>query len=195
LLPCLAALLCAGLAAEGAEPRLTREDAARLLAKVDALERNARAARPAALVTRVTECEVNSYLAFDAKSQLPAGFADPRITILPDLKLSGTAVIDLDAVRTERQARSWLDPFSYLGGKVPVSVSGRLSSSNGSARFALERATVGGVTVPKVLVQQLVTFFTRAPGNPRGLSLDDPYPLPARIRQIDIAPGEAVVRQ
>ena len=163
--------------------------------KVEAIERNGLAPRPTALVTRVTEREVNAYLAFDAKSELPAGFTDPRITVRPDLKLSGTATIDLDAVRKERQSRGWLDPLSYLGGKVAVAVSGRLTSSNGLARFALERATVGGVTVPKLLVQELVTFYSRTADNPRGLNLDDPYPLPARIRQIDIRPGEAIVRQ
>jgi len=163
--------------------------------KVEAIEHNGLAPRPTALVTRVTEREVNAYLAFDAKSELPAGFTDPRITVLPDLKLSGTATIDLDAVRKERQSRGWLDPLSYLGGKVAVTVSGRLTSSNGLARFALERATVGGVTVPKLLVQELVTFYSRTADNPRGLNLDDPYPLPARIRQIDIRPGEAIVRQ
>ena len=183
------------MSAGGAVPPPTPEDAARLRVKVEAIERNGLAPRPAALVTRVTEREVNAYLAFDAKSELPAGFADPRITVLPDLKLSGTATIDLDAVRKERQSRSWLDPLNYLGGKVAVAVSGRLTSSKGLARFALDRASVAGITVPKMLVQELVTFYTRTPDNPRGLNLDDPYPLPARIRQIDIRPGEAIVRQ
>ena len=78
---------------------------------------------------------------------------------------------------------------------MPVAVSGRLTASDGLARFALDRATVGGVTVPKMLVQELVTFYSRTSDNPRGLNLDDPYPLPARIRQIDIRPGEAIVKQ
>jgi hypothetical protein len=191
----LAAGLCAVVSASGAVPPPSREDAARLRVKVEAIERNSLARRPAALVTRVSEREVNAYLAFDAKSELPAGFTEPRITVLPDLLLSGTATIDLDALRKERQSRSWLDPLNYLGGKVAVAVSGRLTSSNGLARFALDRATVGGITVPKMLVQELVTFYSRTPDNPHGLNLDAPYPLPARIRQIDIRPGEAIVRQ
>ena len=183
------------LPAAGAVPPPSREDAARLRMKVETIERNGLARRPAALVTRITEREVNAYLAFDAKSELPTGFTEPRITVLPDLKLSGTATIDLDAVRKERQSRSWLDPLNYLGGKVAVAVSGRLTSSKGLARFALDRATIAGVTVPKMLVQELVTFYSRTPDNPRGLNLDDPYPLPARIRQIEIRRGEALVRQ
>jgi hypothetical protein len=195
LLAPIAALLCVAATLTAAVPPVSREDAARLRVKVDAIDRNARSVRPVSLTTRISEREVNSYLAYDAVSQLPAGFTEPRIVVLPDLKLSGTATIDLDAVRKARHATGWLDPLSYLGGTVPVSVSGRLTSSKGQARFDLDRATVGGVTVPKTLVQQLVTFYTKAPDNPRGLNLDDPYPLPARIQQIDIRPGEAVVRQ
>jgi hypothetical protein len=187
--------LCASLPVTGAAPPPTREDALRLRKKVEAIERNAESPRPLPLVTHVTEREVNAYLTFDAPSELPPGFTNPRITVRPDLGLSGTATIDLDAIRKQRQSGGWLDPLTYLGGTVAVSVSGRLTSSNGLARFALERAAVGGVTVPKMLVQELVTFYTRTPDNPRGLNLDDPYPLPARIRQIDIRPGEAIVRQ
>jgi hypothetical protein len=179
----------------GAVPPLSREDATRLRLKVEAIERNGAAARPAVLVTRVTEREVNAYLAFDAKDQLPVGLTEPRITVLADLSLSGTATIDLDAVRKERQAHGWLDPLTYLGGKVPVALAGRLTSSEGLARFSLDRATIGGLQVPKMLVQELVTFYSRTPDNPRGLNIDDPYPLPARIRQIEIRRGEAVVKQ
>jgi hypothetical protein len=173
----------------------TREDAARLRAKVDRITRNAEPGLSAPLVTRLTEQEVNAYLAFDAKQYLPAGLTEPRVTVLPDLTLSGTATVDLDAVRQQRQSRGWLDPLSYLGGKVPVAVIGRLDATGGLVRFALGSAKVGGVPVPKLVIQELVTFYTRTESNPRGLNLDDPYPLPARIRQIDVRPGEALVRQ
>jgi hypothetical protein len=173
----------------------TREDAARLRAKVDRITRNAEPGLSAPLVTRLTEQEVNAYLAFDAKQYLPAGLTEPRVTVLPDLTLSGTATVDLDAVRQQRQSRGWLDPLSYLGGKVPVAVIGRLDATGGLVRFALGSAKVGGVPVPKMVIQELVTFYTRTESNPRGLNLDDPYPLPARIRQIDVRPGEALVRQ
>jgi hypothetical protein len=172
-----------------------REDAVRLRAKIDAITRNAETSLTTPLVMKVTEREVNAYLAYDAKEQLPVGLTEPRITVLPDLNLSGTAVVDLDAVRQQRQSRGWLDPLSYFSGKVPVAVVGRLVTTDGLARFSLGSAKVGGVPVPKVVVQELVTFYSRTDANPRGLNLDDPYPLPARIRQIDVRPGEAVVRQ
>ncbi len=173
----------------------SRDDAARLRAKIDAITRNAETSRSAPLITAVTEREVNAYLAFDAKDYLPAGLTEPRIIVLPDLALSGTATVDLDAIRQQRQSRGWLDPLNYLSGRVPVAVNGRLDATAGLARFALESAKVAGVPVPKVVVQELVTFYSRTDANPRGLNLDDPYPLPARIRQIDVRPGEALVKQ
>lgn len=173
----------------------SREDAARLRVKVEAITRNAEKSPSVPMVTSVTIREVNAYLAFDAGDYLPAGLTDPRIAVLPDLAISGTAIVDLDAVRQQRQSRGWFDPLNYLSGKVPVAVSGRLDATGGLARFALESAKVAGVSVPKVVVQELVTFYSRTDANPRGLNLDDPYPLPARIRQIDVRPGEALVRQ
>jgi hypothetical protein len=172
-----------------------RQDADRFKAKVDAIVRHGEAASRRPLETRITEQELNGYLAYDGKEQLPAGLTEPRITVLPDLSLSGTVTVDLDAVKRQRQSRGWLDPLSYLGGALSVAVVGRLDATDGFARFALQSAKVGGVPVPKVVVQELVTYYSKTEANPRGLSLDDPYPLPARIRQIDIRPGEALVKQ
>jgi len=187
--------LAVAAALGASQPGLTREDASRLRAKVDAINRNGQLEQPAPLVTSVTEREVNAYLAFDGREQLPAGLAEPHITVLPDRSLSGTATLDLDAVRRQRQSRGWLDPLNYLSGTMPVSVSGRLEAANGFARFSLDTAKVGGVPVPKMVVQELLAFYSRTESNPRGLNLDDPYPLPARIRQIDVHPGEALVKQ
>lgn len=175
-----------------------------MLEKVSAIEQHAvlldnpkaaRAAIPTARTTLVTEREVNSYLAFEAGSQIPVGIAQPRISILGDRRLSGTALVDLDAVRVQHKATGWLDPMSYLSGRLPVAVSGRLSSSAGVGRFELESASISSIPIPKALLQELVTYYSRTPANPRGLNLDDPFPLPARIRQIDVRRGEAVVVQ
>ena len=191
----LAVLLAAAAAAPSSRQAPTREDADRFRAKVDAISQHAEKPAAAALVTRITEAELNAYLAYDAKAHLPAGLAEPRIIVLPSLDLSGTATVDLDAVRQQRQSRGWLDPLNYLSGTLAVAVVGRLDATNGQARFSLRSAKVGGVLVPKVVVQELVTYYSKTEASPRGVSLDDPYPLPARIREIDIRLGEAFVKQ
>lgn len=184
---------------------VSRADSASLIQKVAAIEqraalvpapaRQAQAPTAPQKTTIVTEREVNSYLAFDAGSQIPVGITGPRITILDDRRLAATALVDLDAVRARHKSTGWLDPMNYLSGRLPVAMSGRLRTADGLAYFDLESATVSNVPIPKPLVQELVTYYSRTPQNPRGLNLDDPFPLPAAIRQIDVRRGEASVIQ
>jgi hypothetical protein len=191
----LAALLAAAAPALSSRQAPAREDSERFRAKVDAIVRHAETPAAAPLVTRVTEAELNAWLAYDGKVHLPVGLTEPRIIVLPSLDLSGTATVDLDAIKRQRQSRGWLDPLNYLGGTLTVAIVGRLDATDGQARFSLQSAKVGGVPVPKVVVQELVTHYSKTDANPRGINIDDPYPLPARIREIDIRPGEAFVKQ
>ena len=80
-------------------------------------------------------------------------------------------------------------------GRVPITATGVLSTSNGLGRFQLESATVGGVPVPKMMLQEIVSYYSRTPQNPAGINIDDPFPLPARIREIQVERGQAVVVQ
>ncbi len=162
----LAALLATGAAVSPVRQAPVRADSDRFRAKVDAITRFAEKPASTPLVTRITETELNAYLAYDATPHLPAGLAEPRITVLPTLDLSGTALVDLDAVRKQRQSRGWLDPLNYLSGTLAVAIVGRLEATQGQARFALQSANVGGVPVPKVIVQELVSFFSRTDANP-----------------------------
>lgn len=144
--------------------------------------------------TTVTEPEVNAYLALDATADLPDGVVNPHITIVGDGRVSGRAVVDLDRVRTSRE-RGWLDPAAYLTGRLPVTATGILHTVNGLARFELETATVGGLTVPKVVLQELLSYYSRTPEDPDGLSLDDTFELPAHIREIQVGKAVAYVIQ
>ena len=88
-----------------------------------------------------------------------------------------------------------LDPASYLTGRVPITATGVLTTSNGVGRFQLESATVGGIPLPKTLLQEIVSYYSRTPDTPAGVNLDDPFTLPARIREIQVERGQAVIIQ
>ena len=60
--------------------------------------------------TPILENEVNSYLRYELRDQVPAGVTEPTITILGDGRVAGSAVVDLDAVKQSRQSTSWFDP-------------------------------------------------------------------------------------
>lgn len=144
--------------------------------------------------TVVTEPELNAYLRYRAQAQLPSGVVEPYVWALGDGRLSGVATVDLDQVRTSRE-RGWLDPMRLLGGRLPVSATGVLRTADGVGRLELESASVGSIPVPLTLLQELVTFYSRSEADPDGISLDEPFALPAGIRRIDVGTGQAVVVQ
>ncbi len=145
--------------------------------------------------TTVTEHEVNSFLTFEAADQIPAGVVEPTLTIVGEGRVSARAVVDLDAVRKQNTQRSLLDPMSYLTGRVPVTATGILRASNGVGHFELETAAIGPVPVPKLVLQEIVGYYSRTPERPSGIGLDDSFTLPARIREIQVQAGQAVVVQ
>jgi hypothetical protein len=145
--------------------------------------------------TTMSEQEVNAYLAFEAGPDLPSGVVDPTLTILGTGRLTGRAVVDLDAVRKQKNPTSLLDPMYYLSGRLPVTATGVLSTSEGVGRLQLESAAVGGVPIPKIVLQEIVGYYSRTPDNPNGISLDDPFVLPSHIREIQVERGQAIIIQ
>jgi hypothetical protein len=144
--------------------------------------------------TIVTEPEVNAYLCYRAQSQIPVGVLDPVIVALEDGRLIGRATVDLDLVRLSRE-RGWLDPMQLLRGRVPVEATGVLRSRNGTFQFELESAYAGGVLIPKSLLQELVSFYSRTTANPAGIDMDAPFELPAGIREITVKAARAIIVQ
>jgi hypothetical protein len=193
---CLFALLflCA-IAVPRADTRALRRDADLLKQKVDIINKHAEKPTKQGRRTTVTENEVNAYLAFDAKPQLPAGVVDPSITILGTGRVSGRAVVDLDAVRAAKNPTSLLDPMNYLFGKVPVTATGVLTTSKGVGHFNLESAAIGRIPVPKLILQEIVSYYSRTAQNPAGIGLDDLFALPSKIREIQVQRGQAIIVQ
>jgi hypothetical protein len=145
--------------------------------------------------TPILENELNSYLRYELREEVPAGVTEPTITILGDGRVAGSAVVDLDAVKQARQSTSWFDPMRLLSGKLPVTASGVLQTQQGTGRFTLESAEISGIPVPKTVLQQVVSYYSRSAQNPSGVNLDDAFELPARIREIRVQPGQAIVVQ
>jgi hypothetical protein len=172
----------------------TRADADALQQKLIQIATNGLAAAPAARSTAVSEREVNAFLRAHGQDGLPAGVIDPLVTILPDGKLEGRATVDLDQVRASKQ-RGMMSPWTLLRGRLPVEAIGTLRSGEGVAAFSLESASVGGVPVPKSVLQEVVGYYTTSPQNPDGVNFEAPFRLPAHIREIRTALGTATIVQ
>ena len=144
--------------------------------------------------TTVTEPEINGYLRYRGKDVLPVGVVDPYVFALGNGRLSGAATVDLDLVRLSKP-RGMLDPAQLLRGRVPVTATGVLRSKDGEFRFELESATVAGMEVPKSLLQELVSYYTKSASNPDGYSLDAPFALTGGIREIAVESRRAIIIQ
>jgi len=151
--------------------------------------------RDAVRRTAVTEDELNSWFAYRAQPVLPPGVSQPQITIVGQGKVAGQATVDLEAIGRRRSTGGTFDPWSYLGGRVPVTVNGILHTQDGRGRFELQSAEVSGVPVPKTLLQELLSNYSRTPEHPTGISLDEAFELPANIDKIEVGQGQAVVVQ
>jgi len=158
---------------------------------------NQQAERPAAgpRRTTVTESEVNSWFTYRAAPLLPRGVTQPKLTIVGNGKVMGVATVDLEAYGKQKSTGGMFDPWSLLGGRVPVTVTGTLDARGGQGRFNMQEASVGGLPLPKPLLQELVSYYSRSDSNPNGVRLDDPFELPASIQQIDVGSGQATVIQ
>ena len=176
---------------------VSKQQAESLLRKVSLIEAQASRVRPGAPAQRTTlsENEVNSWFTYHAHEHLPAGVTRPRLTLVGNRKVIGTATVDLDAVAKSRASGGTFDVWNLVGGRVPVTVTGLLHAQGGRARFELQQADVSGVPVPRWMVEEMVTHYSRTPDRPKGVRLDQAFELPAGIRQIDIAPGSAIVVQ
>ncbi len=196
-----ARVLCVGVvlactAALGAQAAFSKQDATRFQGKLALIQKNALAPvkGAAARTTQVSDTEVNAYLKFLAGSQVPVGIVDPVLHAAGNGRVTGRALVDLDAVRTQKK-RAWTDPLGYLTGRLPVNAAGTLTTRDGVGRFVLEAADISGVTIPKSLLQELLSFYSRTPETPAGINMDEPFELPSAIREIRVGVGTASVVQ
>ena len=178
---------------------LSKQDADRFNGKLNRIvdfgnASTTKSAAPRTQTTEITDVELNSYFKFSAKDQIPVGVVDPTINAVGDGRLTGRAVVDLDAVRTQKQ-RGWLDPMGYLSGKLPIVASGSLTTKSGIGKFTLESAEISGVTIPKSLLQELLSYYSRSAENPTGINMDDPFELPSRIQEIRVGRAQATIVQ
>lgn len=144
--------------------------------------------------TSFTDRELNAFFRVNGPEFLPTGVVEPQVTIDRAGQVRFRATVDLDLALRPKE-RGWLDPLAYLGGKVEVAGAGALHAANGRGVFRLENATLGGVSVPRAVLQEIITYYSRSEALPRGFQLDEPFELPSSIRSIETAPGRATVVQ
>jgi hypothetical protein len=143
------------------------------------------------LRTMFTDREANAYFRVDGPDFLPAGVMDPQVTIDQGGRVSARAVVDLE----KALSASAFSSLAWLGGKTEVTAMGTVRGENGKGQLQIERATLSGITIPKTVLQQVVSYYTRTPEMPNGFNIDEPFELPSKIRSVETAKGQATVVQ
>jgi hypothetical protein len=148
-----------------------------------------------ARTTPFEEIELNSYLRFGVTDLLPVGLTEPSATLVGAGRATLRGVVDLDMVRKSQGKKSWYDPTAYLTGRIPILVTGVLTTGDGVGRFNVERVEVKSVPMPKRLLQEILSYYTKSAEYPNGVNLDDQFTLPAEIKRVDVQVGRATVYQ
>ena len=196
-LSALALALAVTAGSVSALQRLSKQDADQFSAKLTRIVEYGKAkprSGAAPRATQITDGELNAYFLHNAKDQIPVGIVEPAINALGEGRVGGHAVVDLDAVRKQKP-RGWLDPMNYMTGRLPLTAKGTLTTKDGVGRFALESAELSGVSVPKTLIQEMLSYYSKTPENPAGINMDDPFELPSGIREIRVGQAQATIVQ
>jgi hypothetical protein len=161
------------------------------LATIVARSEQKTAQKPSPLRTTFTDREANAYFKVDGPDFLPPGVLSPEVTIDQGGKVSARAMVDLE----KALQASAFNPLSWLGGTTEVTASGTVKGENGKGLLQIERATLSGISIPKSVLQQVVSYYTRSPENPNGFNIDEPFELPSKIRSVETAKGQATIVQ
>ena len=173
---------------------LTPTEAQRLAEKLEqVIDHDARSAGTSQTLVLPAR-EVNAYLKFQGATLFPAGITDPHLTFGGDGQVAARAIVDLDAVSKERD-RGLFDPLAYLGGDLVVTAEGSLETADGLGQVAVDAATVGGVPVPRTVLNELVRYYTRNAERPDGVDLNEPFELPYGIHEVVVDTDQATVVQ
>ena len=147
--------------------------------------------KPTPLRTTFTDRETNAYFKVDGPDFLPAGVEAPEVTIDQGGKVSARAIVDLQKALNP----GTFNPLAWLAGKTEVTAAGTVRAENGKGQLQIERATLSGISIPKSVLQQVVSYYTRSPEMPDGFNIDEPFELPSKIRSVETAKGQATVVQ
>ncbi len=137
---------------------------------------------------RLSEDELNAWVALQLREQRPPGLQELLVKLRPDDRLGALMTIDLDEAGVSGGS-SWL--MSMLTGRQDVEFEGHLQSSEGRARYQIERVRINGYPVPVSLVESLLSRWGQGMEPP--IDFREPFELPYQIQQIRIDTGVVTI--
>ena len=137
----------------------------------------------------VTDAELTAYV--NLLPKLPKSLSNVDVKFERD-RIVAKGLLDLDQLQDKMPSGSGLG-LALFGGRVNVSVKGRLASEDGFGTFQPEEVKVGSIPLAPSVLQQMIASATRSADHPDGIDILAPFRYPYGIRQIRFPPGRAVV--
>ena len=140
---------------------------------------------PGASRVELSEVELESYVLFELKDQIPAQIDSFDVQLEP-----GTAGAQTQLTfASDATGNPLID--AVVGGTHDLFIKGRLQGSAGRGKFDLEEVRVDGIPVPNILIKALIDKYVK-PKYPE-VDLSEPFDLPWGIEEIAIDQGKATV--
>jgi hypothetical protein len=155
-----AALVTAALSsgAVAADVSRSRAEADAMLRKVAVIATHGLASQPQARRTTVTESELNSFLEYHLRNEIPAAVIEPEVSIEEGGRLRGRALVDLDEVKKANAGDPRMSMLALASGRVPVEAAGhrrrRAVHARGNPRERGARANRRVATGGQLLLAQ-----------------------------------------
>lgn len=188
---CLLPVIARG--AQEPSRKITKTSAESCRSKVEKLQAFAANAKPGKKqITRLSQEEINSYLALDLSAKYSPGLKSLFFAFESD-KLQADAVIDFDRLGMSATRMIAKLMASLFSGIHTLSARGRLVAQQGKANFQLEEAKFDGTGLPNFLVEEIITAVGRKQKPP--FDPMQPSEMPYRIEKVEIHAGYIVIYQ
>jgi len=182
--------LCLGFANPSAITRAAADRCASKLKSLEDFEAHRKTGQKQ--TTRFSEDEVNSYLALDLKAKYHPSLKSLTFTFEED-RLQCVAAIDFDRLgATSTRLLPKLVGFMFSGVHM-LTARGQLVSGDGKAHFRLEQARFDNSTLPRALVEEIITAVGRKQNPP--FDPLQPSELFYAIEKADVHAGYILVYQ
>ncbi len=142
--------------------------------------------------TRISQEEINSYLALDLKSKYHPSLKSFSAAFEEE-KLQGFASIDFDRLGGPSSGSLQKMIGVLFSGTHTLRFRGRLIAQDGKAHFELEQAYFDDGELPRFLVEEIISAVGRRQNPP--FDPLKPSKMPYEIERVDVRPGYVVIHQ
>ena len=194
----LSSLLVVGLigmglaAASSPRPVQVYNPAAEKVRQVlEELSANSEKGHPASRTYQLSQTEINAYLLDELRHQEESAIESVSV-ILRDGGFLAIIGIDPDRLQLGEVGMTGNLLGLLFEGKQTLEIEGRLHVNQGNGTYQVERVRFQSVTLPIVLIDQILSSLGQGQNPP--LDLTSGFPMPYGIRSVIVSPGQVVIK-